>query len=357
MGCPEKRVDAAIAALLAKGYKVGRIDQLETAAQAKERAGPGANKRESIIRRDLTEVLNPVTMVEGRFEEGMEVVRSDPVRADWGVPGLRVGRCRLRPQTDLVSSHFPLHLSFSPPPPFPDPHSQAYLMALVEGAEDSSAYYGDGPGAAAPPPKARFGFAYLEAAAGRVFVGEAGDLELCTLLVQVAPKELLCCRGGLGPDARNAVAAAPSRPRVVRLTQGEDFPLPTRAAHALVGSFGALSLSAGASWLVSGNWEDSVEGLHLGCRTFGRRSHLTLMRWRFRLFPFSALFQKASTTPMTARRGPRRCNAPPRRPYRPSQPSAATCAGSSRTASLRKVRRCSLTPCSTDGTCAWTDPQ
>lgn len=53
MGCPEKRVDAAIAALVAKGYKVGRVDQLETAAQAKERAARGVGK--PVIERKLTE--------------------------------------------------------------------------------------------------------------------------------------------------------------------------------------------------------------------------------------------------------------------------------------------------------------
>lgn len=53
VGCPERRLDAAIAALVAKGYKVGRVDQLETALQAKERAAKGKGK--AVIERELTE--------------------------------------------------------------------------------------------------------------------------------------------------------------------------------------------------------------------------------------------------------------------------------------------------------------
>jgi DNA mismatch repair ATPase MutS len=37
VGCPESGVDAAVAALVGRGYKVGRIEQMETAAQAKAR--------------------------------------------------------------------------------------------------------------------------------------------------------------------------------------------------------------------------------------------------------------------------------------------------------------------------------
>ena len=38
-GCPESGIDAAVAALVQRGYKVGRIEQMETAAQAKARDG------------------------------------------------------------------------------------------------------------------------------------------------------------------------------------------------------------------------------------------------------------------------------------------------------------------------------
>ena len=35
VGCPASGIDAACATLVSRGYKVGRIEQLETAAQAK----------------------------------------------------------------------------------------------------------------------------------------------------------------------------------------------------------------------------------------------------------------------------------------------------------------------------------
>lgn len=63
-------------------------------------------------------------------------------------------------------------------------------------------------------------------------------------MVQVVPREVLFCRGALGADARAAVLSAPARPALVGLTLGEDFPLPGRAAHTLVGSFGAGVCSA-----------------------------------------------------------------------------------------------------------------
>ena len=51
VGCPESGVDAAVAALVQRGFKVGRIEQMETAAQAKARMG---NK--AVIRRELAAV-------------------------------------------------------------------------------------------------------------------------------------------------------------------------------------------------------------------------------------------------------------------------------------------------------------
>ena len=39
VGCPESGVDAAIAELVRRGHKVGRIEQMETAAEAKARRG------------------------------------------------------------------------------------------------------------------------------------------------------------------------------------------------------------------------------------------------------------------------------------------------------------------------------
>ena len=65
VGCPESGVDAAVAALVQRGYKVGRVEQMETAAQAKQRAG---NK--AVIRRVLAAVATPTTAVDGDLTAG-----------------------------------------------------------------------------------------------------------------------------------------------------------------------------------------------------------------------------------------------------------------------------------------------
>ena len=60
MGCPASGIDAACATLVSRGYKVGRIEQLETAAQAKAARGPSA-----LVRRELCEVQSAATCLAG----------------------------------------------------------------------------------------------------------------------------------------------------------------------------------------------------------------------------------------------------------------------------------------------------
>ncbi|XP_013687448.1 DNA mismatch repair protein MSH7-like [Brassica napus] len=61
VGISESGIDDAVQKLLARGYKVGRIEQLETSDQAKAR---GAN---TIIPRKLVQVLTPSTASEGNL--------------------------------------------------------------------------------------------------------------------------------------------------------------------------------------------------------------------------------------------------------------------------------------------------
>ncbi|ESQ37177.1 hypothetical protein EUTSA_v10002887mg, partial [Eutrema salsugineum] len=61
VGISESGIDDAVQKLLARGYKVGRIEQLETSDQAKAR---GSN---SIIPRKLVQVLTPSTASEGNI--------------------------------------------------------------------------------------------------------------------------------------------------------------------------------------------------------------------------------------------------------------------------------------------------
>ncbi|CAM8914652.1 unnamed protein product [Rhodiola kirilowii] len=61
VGISEGGIDEAIQKLLARGYKVGRVEQLETSEQAKSR-GSG-----SVIQRKLVRVLTPSTLVDGNI--------------------------------------------------------------------------------------------------------------------------------------------------------------------------------------------------------------------------------------------------------------------------------------------------
>ncbi|KAB2076854.1 hypothetical protein ES319_A06G067600v1 [Gossypium barbadense] len=61
VGIPESGIDDAVQKLVARGYKVGRMEQLETSQQAKAR---GAN---SVIQRKLVQVITPSTTVDGNI--------------------------------------------------------------------------------------------------------------------------------------------------------------------------------------------------------------------------------------------------------------------------------------------------
>ncbi|KAH7287690.1 hypothetical protein KP509_32G069600 [Ceratopteris richardii] len=59
VGVPESGIEEAVEKLLARGYKVGRMEQVETAEQAKARRGPGAT-----VQRKLIQVLTPSTAMD-----------------------------------------------------------------------------------------------------------------------------------------------------------------------------------------------------------------------------------------------------------------------------------------------------
>ena len=73
VGCPESGVDAAVAELVRRGYRVGRVEQMETAAQAKARTG----SKTAVIRRELAGVITPVTAVDGDLAGGAGKIAPD----------------------------------------------------------------------------------------------------------------------------------------------------------------------------------------------------------------------------------------------------------------------------------------
>ncbi|PIN11346.1 Mismatch repair ATPase MSH6 (MutS family) [Handroanthus impetiginosus] len=137
VGVSESGIDDAVQKLMARGYKVGRMEQLETSAQAKSR---GAT---SVIQRKLVHVLTPATICEGNI--GPDAVHLLAIKED----------CLL--------------------------------------GDDSSV----------------FGFAFVDCAALKFWVGSISDDASCAalgaLLMQVSPKEIIYESRGLSKDAQRAL--------------------------------------------------------------------------------------------------------------------------------------------------------
>jgi len=222
VGCPESGVDAAIAELVRRGHKVGRIEQMETAAEAKARTG----SKTAVIRRELLETTSPATAVDGDLL---------PSRGGQSGVSSRGTQSGVRP---------------------------AHLMAI---APSAIAERGDGNALNA---SATVGFAFLDAAAGTLRCGSFADdadskprgaqshIALSTLLTQTSPAEVLVRRGDGGrTEARVRAALAdgdPSAaPRVTSVASDADeggpegffFPARARDADAALARFFLRDLS------------------------------------------------------------------------------------------------------------------
>eukprot|EP00850_Spirogloea_muscicola_P003254 SM000013S26423 [mRNA] locus=s13:336904:342893:+ [translate_table: standard] len=149
VGVPESGIDEAIRKLVGLGYKVGRMEQVETAAEAKERRGNAA-----VVKRALVKVFTPAT------------VTDDFVRPE---------------------AYHLLAVKESPSPTAGGSHS-------VELGE------------------VMYGFAFVDAAAGNFFLGTIKDDEsrgaLGALLQQINPQEVLFEKGCLSPETKRALARA-----------------------------------------------------------------------------------------------------------------------------------------------------
>jgi DNA mismatch repair protein MSH6 len=138
VGVPASGVDEACRKLVARGYKVGRVEQTETGAEAKAKRGPSA-----MVQRKLLRVESPALLVD-------EIRRPEAV----------------------------------------------HLLAVKEvelGAEEGfgeGVKGGFGEGARGEKEQVLLGFAFVDAAAGRFYVGEVRDdssrAALGALLAQVS---------------------------------------------------------------------------------------------------------------------------------------------------------------------------
>ncbi|KAK2978247.1 hypothetical protein RJ640_024280 [Escallonia rubra] len=136
VGISESGIDDAVQKLIARGYKVGRMEQLETSEQAKARGST------SVIQRKLVHVLTPSTTSDGNI--GPDAVHLLAIK-------------------EIVSL--------------------SILLLYIEGnsgLENGSTAYG---------------FAFVDCAALKFWVGSIGDDASCAalgaLLMQVSPKEVI----------------------------------------------------------------------------------------------------------------------------------------------------------------------
>nr|GMC58803.1 DNA mismatch repair protein MSH7 isoform X2 [Ipomoea batatas] len=138
VGISESGIDDAVQKLLARGYKVGRIEQLETSEQAKSRGST------SVIQRKLVNVLTPATSSEGNI--GPDAV---------------------------------------------------HLLSIKERCLDMEK------GSTA------FGFAFVDCAALKFWVGSISDDASCaalgSLLMQISAKEVIYDSRGLSKEAQKAL--------------------------------------------------------------------------------------------------------------------------------------------------------
>lgn len=157
VGCPSSNVDAAVSALVAKGYKVAKIEQMETAQQAKQRAG----QNNACIRRELVTAHSPETITEGCVDGAVL------------------------------------------------PATAVHVLALCESTNE-------------------IGFAFLEAAAGRAFVGaipnESDKSSLVVLLAQVEPSEALFPKQTISQHAKQCIRMYTSTLTALEPTTESPYP-------------------------------------------------------------------------------------------------------------------------------------
>ena len=231
VGCPEAGVDAACARLVHLGHKVGRIEQLETAAQAKARGGSNA-----VIRRALAEVSTPATRTDGDVGD------------------------------DAVAAPDATHIIA-----FAEEEDEEILDAGGDekgeqedevGTKKEDAFKRAGS-------RAAVGYSFLDAAAGTIHLGvlppdDEHGTALATLLAQVSPAEVLVRRGRVSDVARRELVKCAAKPRVTALTAGEEFPVGAASADRALGR-----AASGASG-TSGSWRWASSATVAGARPVAR---------------------------------------------------------------------------------------
>lgn len=186
VGCPESGIDTAVAQLVNLGYKVGRIEQMETAAQAKERC----QSKTAVIRRELMGVMTPSCVVDGDL----------------------TGQAGKIPQDAL------------------------HVLALAEGIDTEINENKN---------TTTVGYAFLDAASGVLRVGSFADdasrVGVHTLLTQIAPVEIVIRRGeGTSSGMKHALSKFSQSPKMCTLDSNE-FPSDSQSADTQLKTFSKCS--------------------------------------------------------------------------------------------------------------------
>ncbi|CAI5485951.1 unnamed protein product [Closterium sp. Naga37s-1] len=257
VGVPESGIEDAVQKLVARGYKVGRMEQLESSEEAKAKRGPGA-----MVQRQLMQILSPATLTEGSLRP--EAVHLLAIKEVITEPATSNSAASIE---NIISSSSSLNGT-----PNSTPTSVASGSILV-------------------------GFAFADVAGGNVYVGAMRDdssrSALSALLVQVAPQELLFELDGLSTDTRKLLRRS-SGPGILptqltALAPGSEFPEPKAAVARLKSSgFGTVQESPqrepchgrGADSLVRllvGGGEEEAEVAAAALVALG--SHLERLKW------------------------------------------------------------------------------
>ncbi|KAJ1950254.1 DNA mismatch repair protein msh6, partial [Linderina macrospora] len=186
-GVPESSFDHWVAQFIAKGYKVARVDQLETKLAKDMRERGSSKKGDGLVMRELTGVLTAGTLID---------------------PSLLT--------QDLAT----------------------YCLAIVEATHELE--NAEDVAASDTTFATSFGIAFVDTATAQFHMcsiknDDADRSGLETLLVQVNPREVVYVRGGYGPGQR----AAPSL-TAVSLTKG--------STNTSIMSLDQLSLSGPEAW-------------------------------------------------------------------------------------------------------------
>ncbi|CAL5339327.1 unnamed protein product [Camellia sinensis] len=182
VGISESGIDEAVQKLIARGYKVGRMEQLETSEQAKARGAA------SVIQRKLVHVFTPSTLIDDNI--GPDSVHLLAIKEVILLQNQNHNYHLLRSKSEdcgvIIGS---IVKSW--------PNNLEVMGSSLEG----NCELGSG--------STTYGFAFVDCAALKFWVGSISDDTSCAalgaLLMQVSPKEVIYESQGLSREAQKAL--------------------------------------------------------------------------------------------------------------------------------------------------------